>query len=50
LRATLVLATSAERESDWLADPALIGESGHPRRRASRVAGWRSLLKRPPRS
>jgi two-component system sensor histidine kinase PrrB len=50
LRATLVLAPSAERESDRLADPALIGESGQPRRRASRVAGWRSLLKRPPRS
>jgi two-component system sensor histidine kinase PrrB len=50
LRATLVLATSPERESDWLADPALSGESGQPRRRASREAGWRSLLKRPPRS
>jgi two-component system sensor histidine kinase PrrB len=50
LRATLVLATSPERESDWLAEPALSGESGQPRRRASREAGWRSLLKRPPRS
>lgn len=50
LRATLIVATSPEPEPDSASESAVSGESGSLRRRASRVAGWRSPMKRPPRS
>jgi two-component system sensor histidine kinase PrrB len=50
LRATLTVATSHEPEPDSALESTVSGDSGSLRRRASRVAGWRSPLKRPPRS
>jgi signal transduction histidine kinase len=50
LRATLTVATSPEPEPDSVLESTVSGDSGSLRRRASRVAGWRSPAKRPPRS
>lgn len=50
LRATLTLATSPEPEQDWPGDSTVNGAEGPLRRRASRVAGWRSPPRQPPRS
>jgi signal transduction histidine kinase len=50
LRATLTVVSSPEPEPDSTTESAVSGESGLLRRRASRVTGWRSPPKRPPRS
>ena len=50
LRATLTVSTSPEPETDSADDYAISGEPGPLRRGATRVAGWRSKAKRPPRS
>ena len=50
LRATLTIATSTEPKSDSLTVPLPTSEPGRLRRRANRVAGWRSPAKQPPRS
>lgn len=49
LRATLTLSTSPAGEEDSASDGPVSGEQ-RLRRRASRVAGWRSRSRRPPRS
>jgi signal transduction histidine kinase len=50
LRATLTLSTSLAREEDSEPDESVSGEQGLLRRRASRVARWRSRSRQPPRS
>jgi signal transduction histidine kinase len=50
LRATLTVTSSPEPEQDQDDGEPISAEPGPLRRRASRVAGWRSLMKRPPRS
>jgi nitrogen-specific signal transduction histidine kinase len=50
LRATLTLATSTQGEGHSPTTTTVSGESGPLRRSANRVAGWRSRLRRPPRS
>jgi two-component system sensor histidine kinase PrrB len=50
LRATLTLATSTEPGPDRPGDALVNGAEGRLRRRASRVAGWRSPPRQPPRS
>ena len=50
LRATLTVTSSPEPEEDPDDDETVSAEPGPMRRRATRVAGWRSLAKRPPRS
>jgi two-component system, OmpR family, sensor histidine kinase PrrB len=50
LRATLTLATAPEPDPDRQSDPTITGDSGQLRRRASRVAGWRSPPRQPPRN
>ena len=50
LRATLTLPITLEPEPDSATEATVNGDSGLLRRRASRVAGWRSPPKRPPRS
>jgi signal transduction histidine kinase len=50
LRATLTVTSSPELEEDPDDDETVSAEPGPIRRRASRVAGWRSLARRPPRS
>ena len=50
LRATLTLATSPELVQDWSGEAPVTGAEGQQRRLASRVAGWRSPSKPPPRS
>jgi two-component system sensor histidine kinase PrrB len=50
LRATLTVTSSPEPQGDSGNDEAISAEPGPLRRRATQVAGWRSLAKRPPRS
>ncbi|MBJ7340064.1 HAMP domain-containing sensor histidine kinase [Mycolicibacterium sp.] len=50
LRATLTVSTSPEPEWDSADGDAVSAEPGPLRRGANRVAGWRSKVKRPPRS
>jgi signal transduction histidine kinase len=50
LRATLTVTSSPELQEDSGNDEAVSAEPGPLRRRATQVAGWRSLAKRPPRS
>lgn len=50
LRAEMTVSTSPASESDSDADESVSGEPGPLRRGANRVAGWRSKVKRPPRS
>jgi two-component system, OmpR family, sensor histidine kinase PrrB len=50
LRATLTVTSSPEPEEDQAESEPVSAEPGPLRRRATRVAGWRSLAKRPPRS
>jgi signal transduction histidine kinase len=50
LRATLTVRSSPEPTEDPDEAEAVSGEPGPLRRRATQVAGWRSLAKRPPRS
>lgn len=50
LRATLTVRSSPEPSEDPDGGETVSGEPGPLRRRATQVAGWRSLAKRPPRS
>jgi two-component system sensor histidine kinase PrrB len=50
LRATLTVTSSPERNEDPDDGENFSAEPGPMRRRATQVAGWRSLAKRPPRS
>lgn len=50
LRGTLTLSTSPVREQDSERDESVSGEQGRLRRRASRVARWRSRSRQPPQS
>jgi signal transduction histidine kinase len=50
LRATLTVTSSPEPERDPDETESVSAEPGPIRRRATQVAGWRSLAKRPPRS
>jgi len=50
LRATLTVRSSPEPSEDPDEGEIVSGEPGPLRRRATQVAGWRSLAKRPPRS
>jgi signal transduction histidine kinase len=50
LRATLTVTSSPEPQEHSGNDEAVSAEPGPLRRRATQVAGWRSLAKRPPRS
>lgn len=50
LRATLTVTSSPELEEDPDEGETVSAEPGPIRRRATQVAGWRSLAKRPPRS
>lgn len=50
LRATFTLSTALGQQDVSFSDAVVSGDSGSLRRRASRVTGWRSSAKRPPRS
>jgi two-component system sensor histidine kinase PrrB len=50
VRATLTVTSSPELEQDSDESESVSAEPGPLRRRATQVAGWRSLAKRPPRS